>query len=150
MHQTRSRTKSRRARNLIGLGLAVVLALSAVAVPMAHARASKPLVGEAPAPSLHRTVLTDTRGRTLYSLGIEKNGKFACTSGCLYTWKPLTVPAGTTPKGPVKLGTIERPEGKTQVTFKGLPLYSFYGDSAKGQANGEGVDDVGKWHAVTP
>jgi predicted lipoprotein with Yx(FWY)xxD motif len=59
------------------------------------------------------------------------------------------VPAGVKPTGPVSLGTIVRPEGKTQVTFKGLPLYSFSGDSKAGDVEGEGIKDVGTWHAAT-
>lgn len=150
MHRTRSRAMTRRTRNLATLFLAAVLAVSAVAVPMALARGSKTVAGEATAPSLHKTVLTNTKGLTLYSLSVEKNGKFICTGSCTSTWLPLLVAAGTTPKGPVKLGTIKRPEGKIQVTFKGLPLYTFDGDTAKGQAKGEGFKDVGTWHAVTP
>jgi predicted lipoprotein with Yx(FWY)xxD motif len=150
MHRTRSRATTRRARDLTVLALAAVLALSAVAVPMALARGSKTVAGEATAPSLHKTVLTDTEGLTLYTLSGETNGKFICTGACLKAWPPLLVAAGTTPKGPVKLGTIKRPEGKTQVTFKGAPVYTFSGDSKKGEANGEGVKDVGVWHAVTP
>lgn len=151
MHQIPSRaTRSRRARNVSALVLAAILAVSAAAVPMALAKGSKTVVAEATAPSLHKTVLTNTKGRTLYSLSVEKNGKFICTGSCTSTWMPLVVARGTTPKGPVKLGTIKRPEGKIQVTFKGLPLYTFDGDSAKGQANGEGFKDVGTWHAVTP
>ncbi len=149
MHQTRTKPR-RRARNISALMLAAVLAVSAVAVPMALAKGSKTVVGEATAPSLHKTVLTNTKGLTLYSLSVEKNGRFICTGSCTHTWLPLVVAAGTTPKGPVKLGTIKRPEGKIQVTFKGLPLYTFDGDSAKGQAKGEGFKDVGTWHAVTP
>ena len=41
-----------------------------------------------------------------------------------------------------------RPDGKTQVTYKGLPLYSFDGDMKAGDANGEGIKDVGTWHAA--
>lgn len=149
MHKTRSKSR-RRTRNVAALMLAAVLAVSAVAVPMALARGSKTVVGEATAPSLHKTVLTDTKGLTLYSLSVEKNGKFICTGSCTKTWFPLLVAAGTKPKGPVKLGTIKRPEGKMQVTFKGLPLYTFDGDTKKGQANGEGFKDVGTWHAATP
>lgn len=151
MQQTRPRaTRSRRARALSALVLAAILAVSAVAVPMALAKGSKTVVGEATAPSLHKKVLTNTKGLTLYSLSVEKNGRFICTGSCTSTWTPLVVARGTTPKGPVKLGTIKRPEGKIQVTFKGLPLYTFDGDSAKGQANGEGFKDVGTWHAATP
>lgn len=149
-HVRSSETRPRRPRNAVALLLALALVVGAVAVPTALARGSKTVVGEAHAPSLHKTVLTNTKGLTLYSLSVEKNGKFICTGSCTSTWIPLTVSAGTKPKGPVALGTIKRPEGKIQVTFKGLPLYTFDGDSAKGQANGEGFKDVGTWHAATP
>jgi predicted lipoprotein with Yx(FWY)xxD motif len=141
--------KPRRRARLASV-LVLVLAISAVAVPPALARGSKVVVGEGKAPSLHKTVLTNTKGLTLYSLSVEKNGRFICTGSCTGTWRPLLVSVGTKPKGPVKLGTIKRPEGKIQVTFKGLPLYTFNGDQAKGQTNGEGFKDVGTWHAVTP
>jgi predicted lipoprotein with Yx(FWY)xxD motif len=96
----------------------------------------------------HR-ILTTTRGRTLYSLSAEKNGNFICTdSACLSLWKPLTVPAGVRPVGPVHLGTIVRPDGRTQVTFRGLPLYRFTGDHKPGDVSGEGFRDIGVWHAA--
>lgn len=149
MHQTSNKPR-RRGRSIAALTLAAILVVSAVAVPMALARGSKTVAGEATAPSLHKTVLTNLKGMTLYSLSVEKNGRFICTGSCTKTWPPLLVAAGTKPKGPVTLGTIKRPEGKIQVTFKGLPLYTFDGDSKKGEANGEGIKDVGTWHAVTP
>ncbi|HWW67378.1 MAG TPA: hypothetical protein VNY83_05295, partial [Solirubrobacterales bacterium] len=98
-----------------------------------------------------RTILTAADGHTLYSLSAEKNGKFICTkaSGCLSIWHPLIVPKGATPTGPVKLGTIKRPEGGLQVTFRGRPLYSFIPDKKPGQVKGEGLKDVGTWHAAT-
>jgi predicted lipoprotein with Yx(FWY)xxD motif len=130
----------------------VLLAIAALAlVAVTGALASQPtkrVAKEAENAALGHTVLTTLKGKTLYSLSVEKHGKFICTGGCLATWKPLTVPAGTKPTGPVKLGTIKRPEGKTQVTYKGLPLYSFMGDSRPGEANGEGLKDVGTWHAA--
>ena len=94
-------------------------------------------------------MLTNDQGRTLYSLSAENNGKFICTGSCLSAWHPLIVPAGVKPTGPVKLGTIKRPEGGTQVTYKGRPLYRFSGDTKAGEANGEGIKDVGTWHAAT-
>jgi predicted lipoprotein with Yx(FWY)xxD motif len=98
-----------------------------------------------------RSVLATSSGRTLYSLSAEKNGKFICTkaSGCLALWHPLMVPKGSTVAGPVKLGTIKRPEGGTQATFHGRPLYTFAPDTKAGEAKGEGLKDVGTWHAVT-
>jgi predicted lipoprotein with Yx(FWY)xxD motif len=97
-----------------------------------------------------RMLLATSAGRTLYSLSVETHGKFVCTksSGCLSTWRPLTIASGVVPKGPVKLGTVHRPDGGIQVTYRGRPLYAFAGDTKPGQANGEGLKDVGTWHAA--
>jgi predicted lipoprotein with Yx(FWY)xxD motif len=118
--------------------------------------------GEGPAPSSQgsrvrikvaraegRRVLATSKGRTLYSLSAETKGRFICTksSGCLNIWKPLIVPPGATVVGPVKTGTIRRPEGGLQATYRGRPLYTFVEDRP-GEANGEGFKDVGTWHAV--
>jgi len=124
-------------------------AVAALLLPAAAGAATSKLVAkQAQNATLGRTVLTTTKGRTLYSLSAETKGRFICTGACLATWHPLVVPAGVKPTGPVKLGTIERPDGRTQVTFKGRPLYGFAGDSKRGDANGEGIEDVGTWHAA--
>ena len=133
--------------------IALVLAIASLAVGVTAvsqaARPSKRVATKAESPTLGKTVLTTTKSQTLYSLSAEKNGRFICTGPCLSTWHPLRVPSGTQPTGPVKLGTIERPEGGTQVTYRGKPLYHFGGDSKTGDANGEGIKDVGTWHAAT-
>jgi predicted lipoprotein with Yx(FWY)xxD motif len=138
------------------LRLPTVAALLALSLPAAvgapqvlAAKSSKRVAAEAENATLGKTVLTTTKGRTLYSLSVERNGKFVCTASCLSVWHPLMVPAGVRPTGPVKLGTVERPEGGTQVTYKGRPLYRFGGDAKAGQANGEGIKDVGTWHAAS-
>jgi predicted lipoprotein with Yx(FWY)xxD motif len=140
---------SRALRSPIRIAL-LAMALAALLAPAAAiaGQSSKRVAGQAQNPTLGRTVLTTTKGLTLYSLSVEKRGKFICTGACLSTWHPLTVPAGVKPKGPVTLGTVMRPEGKIQVTFKGLPLYSFDGDTKAGDDNGEGIMDVGTWHAA--
>src|SRR4051794_27508788 len=88
-------------------------ALTALLLPaiVSAAPTSKVVAKQAENASLGRTVLTTTRGRTLYSLSAETKGRFICTGACLSTWHPLVVPAGVKPTGPVKLGTIKRPEG---------------------------------------
>jgi predicted lipoprotein with Yx(FWY)xxD motif len=100
---------------------------------------------------LHHTVLVNRAGHTLYSLSAERNGRFICTDEeCLSFWTPLTVRRGTKPRDTVgSLVTIRRPDGRTQVTYRGRPRYSFYQDG-RGDANGEGFKDVGTWHAVVP
>lgn len=107
-----------------------------------------PVVRRAFNPQLGETILIGARGRTLYSLSAERHGRFICTGACESTWRPLVVPAGVKPEGPVVLGTRARPDGRNQVTFEGLPLYAFAGDSASGQVKGEGIKDVGTWHAA--
>lgn len=126
-----------------------LLATTAMALllPLAVQAATKSVVKESKNATLEATVLTNNKGKTLYSLSVEKNGKFICTGGCLSLWKPLVVAKGVKPKGPVKLGTVKRPDGRTQVTYKGRPLYSFNADKP-GEANGEGLKDVGTWHAA--
>lgn len=70
--------------------------------------------------ALGRTILVNLRGLSLYSLSVERRGKFICTNAaCLSLWKPLLVPKGTKPTGVTGLGTIKRPTGKIQVTYRG-------------------------------
>lgn len=97
------------------------------------------------------TVLVDSQGMTLYHLSGEQNGKFICTSsGCLGVWHPLTAPSSDSPTGEVSsLGTVKRPDGATQVTYKGTPLYTFTEDKQPGETKGQGIKDVGTWSAVT-
>lgn len=136
--------------SIVGALLALSLLVAVGAPQVLAAKSSKRVAAEAENATLGKTVLTTTKGRTLYSLSVEKNGKFVCTASCLSIWHPLMVPAGVRPTGPVTLGTVERPEGGTQVTYKGRPLYRFGGDTKAGQANGEGIKDVGTWHAASP
>ena len=114
-------------------------------------RAAGAVVKTASSSSLGGTILVDAQGMTLYHLSGEQNGKFICTSsGCVQVWHPLTVQAGSTPSGTVgSLATVKRPDGTVQVTYQGLPLYTFAQDTAPGQANGQGIKDVGTWSAVT-
>jgi predicted lipoprotein with Yx(FWY)xxD motif len=47
--------------------------------------------------------------------------------------------------------TITRSGGAVQATFDGHPLYTFAGDTAPGQGNGNGVNAFGGlWHEITP
>jgi predicted lipoprotein with Yx(FWY)xxD motif len=97
------------------------------------------------------TILVNGQGITLYALSAEHAGKFICTSssGCLGVWHPLTVSAGAAPSGSVgSLGTVKRPEGTVQVTYKGEPLYTFAQDRQAGEASGQGVKDVGTWSVI--
>jgi predicted lipoprotein with Yx(FWY)xxD motif len=97
------------------------------------------------------TILVDSQGMTLYHLSGEQNGKFICTStACLGVWHPLIAPSSGTPSGEVgSLGTVKRPEGTMQVTYRGMPLYTFAQDRQPGETNGQGIKDVGAWSVIT-
>jgi predicted lipoprotein with Yx(FWY)xxD motif len=96
------------------------------------------------------TILVDAKGMTLYSLSGEQAGKFICTSStCVHVWPPLAPQAGAAPKGVASLGTVKRPDGTEQVTYKGMPLYTFVKDKAPGDANGQGIKDVGTWSTIS-
>lgn len=96
------------------------------------------------------TILVNSQGMTLYHLSGEHNGKFICTSSaCVGVWHPLTAPSSGTPSGEVgSLGTVRRPDGTVQVTYKGTPLYTFTGDQQSGETKGQGIKDVGTWSVI--
>jgi predicted lipoprotein with Yx(FWY)xxD motif len=113
------------------------------------AAAATPLVHTARNAHLKATVLVAHNGHTLYDLSVERHGRFICdTKFCLSLWTPLVVAKGTKPTGVAALGTIKRPDGHIQVTFRGAPLYTFNEDAKAGDAKGEGFKDVGIWHAA--
>jgi predicted lipoprotein with Yx(FWY)xxD motif len=124
--------------------------MAALTVGSAHAADAPVTVKTARNAKLHRTILVTRSGRTLYSLSAERHGRFVCTDReCLSFWTPLTVRKGARPRGTVgSLSTIRRPDGRTQVTYRGRPLYTFYTDRRAGDVGGEGFRDVGVWHAV--
>jgi predicted lipoprotein with Yx(FWY)xxD motif len=109
------------------------------------------LVKTAANSKLGTTILVDDHGMTLYRLSGEQNGRFICAStGCLKVWHPL-IAAGSFGPGSTlgSLSTASRPGIGKQITYKGMPLYTFAQDKATGEANGQGIKDVGVWNAVT-
>src|SRR6202140_3151729 len=100
------------------------------------------------------TVLTDSRGFTVYYFLPEKNSTIgACTGGCLTTWPPLVV-TGTPSAASGATGTLATGSvmvngaAATEVTYNGWPLHTFASDTASGQTNGQGVG--GMWFAAMP
>jgi predicted lipoprotein with Yx(FWY)xxD motif len=95
------------------------------------------------------TVLTNAKGFTLYSFAPDTPTKSDCNGTCAKNWPPVKGPATASGvKG--TFGTIKRSNGATQATFDGHPLYTFIGDTAPGQAKGNGLNAAGGlWHEVT-
>ena len=95
------------------------------------------------------TVLTSAKGFTLYSFAPDTPTKSNCNGTCAQNWPPVKGPA--TASGVTgTFGTIKRSDGSVQATFDGHPLYTFVGDTAPGQAKGNGLNAAGGlWHEIT-
>lgn len=117
-----------------------------------NAKAARVSVGSSQRGSLG-SILIDQSGMTLYRHSPDGTGNPTCTGGCVLTWPPLVVPAGSTHVvgtagvATSELGTVTRPGGTLQVTFNGMPLYRFAGDTKSGDAKGQGLDGV--WFVVS-
>jgi predicted lipoprotein with Yx(FWY)xxD motif len=88
-------------------------------------------------------VLVAPNGLTLYTRAGDSANTSSCTGQCLAAWPALTVPAGSAASAGTgvtgTVGTFTRTDdGTTQVTYKGLPLYFWTGDSKAGDVNGQG------------
>ena len=139
-------------RNAVLLtGVALAIAGFATSMSLA-AHTAKPTVKTAFNKKLGKTVVVTPGGLTLYHNTQEKNHRIRCTGGCAQAWPPLLVAAGSKPLAgagvaQAKLATVKRPDGKTQVTYGGWPLYRFASDSKPGDANGQGIEGI--WFSVT-
>ncbi len=98
------------------------------------------------------TVIVDAHGMTVYRFDHDKQnaGTSACTGDCAGTWTAVSAGSGTPTASGVSgtLGAITGTDGHRQVTLDGWPLYTFSGDGAPGDANGQGV--AGIWWVVAP
>jgi predicted lipoprotein with Yx(FWY)xxD motif len=96
------------------------------------------------------TVLTDAKGFTLYWFAPDTSTTSKCNGSCATFWPPLKGPATKGAGVTGTLGTITRQDGSTQATWNGHPLYTYKGDTAPGQNNGNGKNlSGGVWHEVT-
>jgi predicted lipoprotein with Yx(FWY)xxD motif len=148
--------------SIVALGIGFALLAAACSATMTT---SAPAAGPASATvSVHQVqgvgnVYTDANGMALYSPAQEATGKIRCVGPCTSVWIPLAAPSsGTATEAPGvhgSLGEITRPDGSSQVTLNGAPLYRFYQDAAAGTANGNGISDrFGgvnlTWHVAAP
>ena len=99
----------------------------------ASAGTSAIVVKEARRTGIGLMLVTPSTGRALYE---HPNG--GCDATCRSIWPPLLMPKGTTtPKGAPCLATAKLGT-RRQVTYHGLRLYKFTGDSGH-SVNGNGV-----------
>ena len=136
------------------LKIALVIAAAALIVTAGLAAAASSATSVGVSQSKFGRILVDGHGRSLYLFDRDRNSKSSCYGGCAGEWPPVIVsgkPHATSGVKAAWLGRTKRRDGRWQVTFRGHPLYTFAGDAAKGQTNGEGLDDFGGWwYLVSP
>lgn len=90
----------------------------------------------------HANRLTNNEGMTLYIFDKDKKNESTCYDACAAKWPPYV--ASEYAKGKWGFKVVKRDDGINQWAYKGQPLYTWVGDSAKGDINGDGVGGV--WH----
>ena len=154
------RISSRRARlrMLLALPAAAVAATALVACSSAGASPSSSGTSSPAAAAASTvktatiagvTVLTSSKGFTLYSFAPDTPTMSKCNGTCAQNWPPVTGPV-TAVGVTGTFATIKRADGSIQATFDGHPLYTFVGDTAPGQNKGNGLNAAGGlWHEIT-
>jgi len=100
-------------------------------------------------------ILATGGGATLYDFAPDTPTRSACLNdGCVFQWPPLLK------SGPVlvgrgvdtsSVGTLKRPDGSTQLSYGGHPLYTYRADAIPGLVGGQAIDqDGGLWYVLTP
>lgn len=100
------------------------------------------------------TILVTADGMTLYDFHKDKGGESSCYGSCAEAWPPLLTEGDPQAQGAADrsmLGTTKRKDGTVQLTYNGWPLYTYVGDQAPGEANGNDIDQFGaEWYALQP
>lgn len=102
------------------------------------------------ATSNHGDILVDHEGNALYVFAPDVKGESLCQEDCISNWpafysEELSLGNGLDADD---FGTITRPDGSSQTTFAGWPLYYYAGDGQPGTVNGDGVEEV--WYIAKP
>ena len=138
-------------RRTMVLGLLMALVAAAGVIP-AGAVAPTASPQASPAAGIQLTIahsdtagdyLATPEGMTLYVFVLDKpnTGISACQDDCATKWPPFLVTGQVQlPDGiEGELGTMNRTDGATQLTWNGMPLYTFTGDVEPGQTNAQGT-----------
>ena len=100
-------------------------------------------------------VVTDGEGRVLYGSDADQTNppQSHCTDACAQTWLPLTVPAGQEPQllgvDEAAVGRLARPDGSSQLTLGGWPVYVNRSDDGQLKQAGPDLQSQG-WFAMSP
>src|SRR5215469_1585939 len=95
------------------------------------------------------TLLTNSKGFTLYWFVPDTSTTSKCDASCIKYWPPVPGPASAGSGVTGTLGVITRSNGAKQATWNGHPLYTYVGDTSPGMAKGNGLNiSGGVWHEI--
>lgn len=92
---------------------------------------------------LYGIILTTQNGKPLYTYTKDSVQSSSCYGECAIIWPPFLVDFEQDVGG--LYGVIERTDGNLQVTYNGMPLYTYTPDSPY-EVTGDGKD--GDWNVV--
>jgi len=96
------------------------------------------------------TLLTNSKGFTLYWFVPDTSTQSKCSGTCSHYWPPVKGPASAMSGVKGTLTVITRSDGSKQAVWNGHPLYTYIGDTAPGEAKGNGLNlSGGVWHDIT-
>ena len=106
--------------------------------------------------SKSNSYLADVNGLAIYYNKTDTQGtssadpKSTCTGNCLSTWSIFDQSQAVAPSllKSADFKEFTRPDGQTQLSYKGWPLYQYSGDSTSGDAKGDGISKT--WYLVKP
>jgi predicted lipoprotein with Yx(FWY)xxD motif len=149
-------TSNRYQVRLIAAALVAVLGLLAAGAGVSSARSTSSVAVKTRKIQGLGVVLVNARGRTLYTYAPDQHRHVTCTGLCAHYWPALKWKGSGKPTagGAARtklLGLDSNPSGGRVVTYNHWPLYTYLGDSAAGQANGQDISaNGGKWYVITP
>jgi predicted lipoprotein with Yx(FWY)xxD motif len=123
------------------------------AEPETEAKAEAPGIEITLAASEFGRMLFDSKKQAIYVFENDRRDKTVCYGECATAWPPVYTkgePRAGDGVDASLLGTIERRDGRAQVTYAGKPLY-FYAHEDPGQVLCHNVDlNGGLWWVVGP
>ena len=115
------------------VGCALGLVAAPLAMSLGEANPTPPVVKVKNA--TFGNILQSKNRLPLYYWSVEKRagGKVRCTGKCARDWPPLLVRSRSAVPSRLAgvrgaFGVVRRPDGKLQVTHRGLPLYAYHDD----------------------
>src|SRR5215470_17845139 len=96
------------------------------------------------------TLLTNSKGFTVYWFVPDTSTQSKCNGTCAHYWPAVHGPATAMSGVKGTLTVITRSDGSKQAVWNGHPLYTYIGDTAPGEAKGNGLNlSGGVWHDIT-